>query len=74
VSGGTPGSTGAELALTPALEDYLETIFALVRETGMARVRDIASARGVRPAPSPRPWPAWPTSAWSATPAGNTSP
>jgi len=48
VSGGTPGSTGAELALTPALEDYLETIFALVRETGMARVRDIASARGVK--------------------------
>lgn len=35
--------------LTPALEDYLETIFRLVNETGYARVRDIAHARQVRP-------------------------
>ncbi len=36
--------------LTPALEDYLETIFRLVSRHGFARVRDIASARSVRPA------------------------
>lgn len=36
-------------ALTPALEDYLETIFRLVSEAGFARVRDIADARQVRP-------------------------
>ena len=36
--------------LTPALEDYLETIFRLVRNGGFARVRDIAEARNVRPA------------------------
>lgn len=36
--------------LTPALEDYLETIFRLVSEHGFARVRDIAKARQVRSA------------------------
>lgn len=35
--------------LTPALEDYLETIYRLVGQAGFARVRDIASARDVRP-------------------------
>ncbi len=34
--------------LTPALEDYLETIFELVRDKGVARVKDIAKARGVK--------------------------
>jgi DtxR family transcriptional regulator, Mn-dependent transcriptional regulator len=36
-------------ALTPALEDYLETIYRLMSKTGSARVRDIADARNVRP-------------------------
>jgi DtxR family Mn-dependent transcriptional regulator len=35
--------------LTPALEDYLETIYRLVSRDGLARVRDIATARNVRP-------------------------
>ncbi len=35
--------------LTPALEDYLETIYRLISEEGMARVGDIARERGVRP-------------------------
>ncbi|MBN1944523.1 MAG: metal-dependent transcriptional regulator [Bradymonadales bacterium] len=34
--------------LTGALEDYLETIFLLVRDKGFARVRDIAMAREVK--------------------------
>jgi DtxR family Mn-dependent transcriptional regulator len=34
--------------LTGALEDYLETIFLLVKENKVARVRDIAKARNVR--------------------------
>lgn len=38
------------VSLTPALEDYLETIFRLVSEHGFARVRDIAKARNVRSA------------------------
>jgi len=37
-------------ALTPALEDYLETIYRLVGQSGFARVKDIAGARDVRPA------------------------
>jgi len=37
-------------ALTPALEDYLETIYRLISTSGFARVRDIAEARHVRPA------------------------
>ncbi len=37
-------------ALTHALEDYLETIYELVRENKLARVKDIAGARGVRSA------------------------
>jgi DtxR family Mn-dependent transcriptional regulator len=36
--------------LTGALEDYLETIFELVRDHKLARVKDIAKARGVRSA------------------------
>ena len=35
-------------ALTGALEDYLETIYQLVRDRKLARVRDIAHLRGVR--------------------------
>ena len=38
------------LTLTSALEDYLETIYELVRDNKLARVRDIAKARGVRSA------------------------
>ncbi len=34
--------------LTSALEDYLETIYVLVRDQKLARVKDIAKARGVR--------------------------
>ena len=40
----------ANPVLTPALEDYLETIYRLVGQSGFARVKDIASARDVRPA------------------------
>jgi DtxR family transcriptional regulator, Mn-dependent transcriptional regulator len=36
--------------LTPALEDYLESIYQLVRDSGFARIRDIARARNVRAA------------------------
>jgi len=36
--------------LSSALEDYLETIFILVRDNKFARVKDIAKARGVRSA------------------------
>ena len=35
-------------ALTPALEDYLETIYEIVRERKVARVKDIAAARDVK--------------------------
>lgn len=43
-------STSQELPLlTPALEDYLETVFRLVARNGAARVRDIAAARNVKP-------------------------
>jgi len=38
------------IGLTGALEDYLETIFQLVQEQPVARVRDIARARDVRAA------------------------
>ena len=38
------------IELTGALEDYLETIYELVRDHKFARVRDIAKARGVRAA------------------------
>jgi len=34
--------------LTAALEDYIETIYELVRDRGVARVKDIAKARGVK--------------------------
>jgi DtxR family transcriptional regulator, Mn-dependent transcriptional regulator len=36
--------------MTPALEDYLETIYLLVQEHGFARVKDIARARDVKAA------------------------
>jgi DtxR family Mn-dependent transcriptional regulator len=36
--------------LSNALEDYLETIFELVRDNGFARVKDISKARNVRSA------------------------
>ncbi|MFW5740687.1 MAG: DtxR family transcriptional regulator [Myxococcota bacterium] len=39
-------SPGTEL--TKSLEDYLETIYELVRDQKLARVKDIAKARGVR--------------------------
>ncbi len=35
--------------LTPALEDYLETIYRLIGEVGVARVGDIAKEREVKP-------------------------
>ncbi len=35
--------------LTRSLEDYLETIYALIRDQRVVRVRDIAEARGVKP-------------------------
>jgi len=38
----------AEPALTRSLEDYLETIYELLRDHREARVRDIAEARGVK--------------------------
>jgi DtxR family Mn-dependent transcriptional regulator len=40
-----PSDTGA---LSSALEDYLETVLELVRDRKVARVKDIAKARGVR--------------------------
>lgn len=36
------------LELTAALEDYIETIYELIRDKGIARVRDIARARNVK--------------------------
>ncbi len=36
------------LELSASLEDYLETIYTLIQEKKVARVRDIARARGVR--------------------------
>lgn len=42
----TKSETSTEL--TPALEDYLETVFLLERDKGSVRVRDIASAREVK--------------------------
>jgi DtxR family Mn-dependent transcriptional regulator len=40
----------AKPPLTSALEDYLETVYELVRDNKLARVKDIARARGVRSA------------------------
>ena len=34
--------------LTGSLEDYLETVYLLIQERRVARVRDIARARSVR--------------------------
>ncbi len=36
------------LSLTPALEDYLETIYLIIQEKKIARVKEIARLRGVR--------------------------
>lgn len=44
------GTHDSALPLTGSLEDYLETIYELVRERKLARVKDIARARGVRAA------------------------
>lgn len=41
-------ATSTAGALTSALEDYLETIYELVRDHKLARVKEIARARGVR--------------------------
>ena len=41
-------SETTDLNLTAALEDYLETIYQLVRKQSFARVRDIAKARDVK--------------------------
>ncbi len=41
-------SSASELGLSGSLEDYLETIYLLAQERQFARVRDIASARGVK--------------------------
>ena len=40
----------AHVSLTSALEDYLESIYQLIREKSFARIKDIAEARGVRSA------------------------
>lgn len=40
----------AGLELTDSLEDYLETVYELVRDHKFARVKDISAARGVKPA------------------------
>ena len=40
--------TPRSIDLTPALEDYLETIYQLVRTRKVARVKDIARARNVK--------------------------
>jgi DtxR family transcriptional regulator, Mn-dependent transcriptional regulator len=38
-----------DFAITPSLEDYLKTIFEIVSLKGVARVKDIASVRKVKP-------------------------
>ncbi|NOZ85504.1 MAG: DtxR family transcriptional regulator [Deltaproteobacteria bacterium] len=43
-------STNLNKVLTDALEDYLETIYIMVRDKGFARVKDIANARCVKSA------------------------
>lgn len=45
-----PDAAAIAPPLTSALEDYLETIFELVRDQQVARIRDIAKARAVKPA------------------------
>jgi DtxR family transcriptional regulator, Mn-dependent transcriptional regulator len=46
----TRGDTGGSGTLSGSLEDYLETVYQLVRDHKVARVRDIALARDVRAA------------------------
>ena len=41
-------SHGEMTRLTGSLEDYLETIYLLIRDRKVARVKDIAEARDVR--------------------------
>jgi DtxR family Mn-dependent transcriptional regulator len=43
-----PRASEPQAELTSSLEDYLETIYVLVRDQKLARVKDIAKARGVR--------------------------
>ena len=38
-----------DVQISPAMEDYLETIYLLVGEKKVARVKDIAAERGVKP-------------------------
>lgn len=45
----TNADIGQNQELSGALEDYLETIYLLMRDKKVARVRDIAKARKVRP-------------------------
>lgn len=42
------GAQAESIGLTPAMEDYVEAIFALTLRKGTASVSDIAAARGVR--------------------------
>lgn len=42
------GAPDQQISLTSALEDYLESIYELVRDKNFARIKDIAQARGVR--------------------------
>ncbi len=46
----TMANATGTLQLTSALEDYLETIYQLIQVNKLARVKDIAKARGVRSA------------------------
>ncbi len=49
-SASSPSASADSGGLSRSLEDYLETIFELVRARRIARVRDIAEARGVKAA------------------------
>lgn len=42
-------TNGVNIEITPALEDYLETIFEIISSKGVARVKDIAAIRNVKP-------------------------
>ncbi|CAB3393003.1 HTH-type transcriptional regulator MntR [Kyrpidia spormannii] len=44
-----PLESGACRMLTPSMEDYLETIYELMKEKGYARVSDIATILAVQP-------------------------
>lgn len=42
-------ANGVNIEVTSALEDYLETIFEIISRKGVARVKDIAAIRNVKP-------------------------